>query len=421
MRPLALMRFNALILLLFLTGARSAFVIAQTPQPRPSATDIAELIEGLGSEDFLFRQRSNEQLMQAGSAAIGPLEAAKSSPDPEVRYRVNEILKKLLEQNVEERAARFLSLPPTSTDDCGFEHWETFSSFAGKTREARSLLVAILGDPTSAKLLQSIAPSETSAAGTSTSTKLLHDQSVTASVVVFAAQMYRELMQPKSAAPDQEAKLTGSGVVEELSASAFESQFLSLPPLTVQQSAHKTPFVILLRTWLKSELKTSPMTVAKLKIISAYRLRDFADYLTVLLNQPQYPHKQAAIESLSKLFLSHEEAEPNSAVKSSGVDDAISHLKPFVFADEVLVRLPQSESTGPLDVTLGDFAFQLILSIQEKAPKDFGMCEGNGKMLLGSNSVFCFEDREKAAESIKRWQAGFHSPNSNTDYNSDRN
>ena len=150
------------------------------------------------------------------------------------------------------------------------------------------------------------------------------------------------------------------------------------------------------------------MTVAKLKIIHTYRLKAFADDLAELLNQPQYPHKQAAIESLGKIF--SPAGEDNQSLLENGASDleAIRQLKPFVLSDEVLLRLPQAETVGPVDVTLGDFAIQLILNLQEKPLVDFGMYVAGGKMLFSTEKVFCFKSRDRARASTQQWLTDFN-------------
>lgn len=412
---------TALRAVVFLFVSQLGFAIAQTPQPNQqslrSASEIEKLIEGLGSDDFLFRQRSSEQLLETGSAAITQLRAAQTSLDQEVRYRAADILKRILETNLEQRAKRFLALPPTSGDDCGFQHWDSFSQLAGSSREARSLLVAIHSNPKSEEILREINldrnASEISV--DAKGAKPFDDRSVTTSVAVYAAEMYRRSMQPPAAVTDRKSPLAGSGIIEELSASAFESDFLALSPITVQKNEHKLPFLELLTAWLKFELQSSPMTVAKLKIISTYRLRAFVDDLADVLNRPQYPHKQAAIESLGKIFSPADDDDQSTLENGSGVVDAINQLKPFVFSNEVLMRLPQAETIGPVEVTLGDFAFQLMLHLQEKAPKDFGMLEAGGTMLLDNKSVFCYKNREAASESIRKWLANLDKSPSNID------
>lgn len=403
--------------------AQSGSVNAQTTQmAQPdqqtfqSVGEIEKLIDDLGSDDFLLRQRSSEKLLEAGSSAVPLLTTAQASHDQEVRYRAADILRKLRDANLEARAKRFLAMPPTSGDDCGFQHWNTFSQLAGVSHEARSLMVAIHSSPQSEELLERIDLHSASVRSFDESkVKPFNDLSVRTSVAVYAAEMYRRSMQPQSAATAQTPLLIGNGIIEELSASAFESNFLSLSPITVQKSEHREAFLTLLTAWLKIELQSNPMTVAKLKIISTHRLRAFARDIVEVLNQPQYPHKQAAIESLGKIFSPADGDDQSTLESGSGVVDAINQLKPFVASNEVLVRLPQAETTGPAEVTLGDFAFQLILNIEEKDPKDFGMSEANGRMLLENKSIFSYKNRDAARESVQKWLANLDESKSSVD------
>ncbi len=422
--PNAHLSMTALSTIVLLIMAQSSLLLGQSsqpsdqPSPLRSQSAIEKMIEDLGDDDFLVRQRSSEALLEVGSEAIPQLKKAQASVDQEVKYRANDILKQLLETDLEERSNRFLALPSTSKDDCGFHHWPTFSRLAGTSSEARSLLAEIYGNPQSEKLLAGItlAPNPSDNDFAEAKPKLFNDRSVTPSVAAYAAEMYRRSMQPPTAAGDQNSRLSGSGILEEFAASEFESNFLSLSPITVQQSAHKQAFLKLLSAWLRFELQSTPMTFAKLKIISAYRLSSFADDLCEAINQPQYPHKQAAIEALGKAFSPAEEDDQSLSADGSSMHNAISQLKPFTLSNEVLTRLPQAKTTGPVDVTLGDFAFQLILNAQGKDPKDFGMSEANGRMRLdNTTSVFCFRNRDAARQSIDQWLAKFDDSKSNID------
>ncbi len=394
----------------FLFLAQASFLFAQSRRPDQTSTaysidEIKSTIEALGDNDFLVRQRSSETLLGIGADAIPHLKKAQAYVDHEVRHRASDILKKLLETDLKERTNRFLLLPPASNDDCGFEHWRTFSRLAGTSREARSLLAEIYSNPQSEKLLASIdlATVPSGNAFEAGKTGSFNDQSVTTSLTAYAAEMYRRSMRPLAAGGNLSSSLSGNGVLEELTASAFESNFLSLSPITVQQSKHEQAFLELLNAWLRFELQSTPLTIAKLKIISAYRLRSFADYLSQVIAQPEYPHKQAALEALFRVSSPTAEDEQSLSEGDSGAHDAISHLKPFVLSNEVLVRLPQAETIGAVDVTIGDIAFQLILNLQGKAPKDFGMSEANGRMILDNTSVFCFRTPEARSQPIEQW------------------
>ena len=112
----------------FILVFQQNFLVAQSrnldqSSATPSASEIEKVIEGLGSDDFLVRQLSNETLLEIGSSAIPQLRNAQISADQEVRYRASDILNKLLETDLEERANRFLALSPTSSNDCGYQHW----------------------------------------------------------------------------------------------------------------------------------------------------------------------------------------------------------------------------------------------------------------------------------------------------------
>ena len=421
-----ILKITVLIATFMSAITQSNFLFAQAPQKLSLAElekkifgEIDVMIEGLGSDDFLVRQRASEQLLEVGSLAIAPLRAAKNAADQEVRYRANDILKQLLDTDFEQRAKRFLAMDPESNNDCGFQHWQTFSQFAGTTSESRSLLLSIHKNPQATKKLREIDSARSSEGSIDVKIRPLHQQSVSPSVAVYAAEMYRRIMLPQANRVPQGTTLQGSGVMEELTVPAIESNFLSLSPITVQKSEHKRAFLALLTAWLKLELETNPMTVTKIKIISNYQLKAFAGDLAKVLNEPQYPHKQAAIEAIGKIFFpaNHEDQleGSSSAGNDSGVVDAIRKIKPFVLSEEVLLRLPQAETVGPVDVTLGDLAFQLMLNLQEKDPKDFGMSEASGKMLLANNPVFCYKNRAAASESIKKWLAKHDPSQSNAD------
>ncbi len=368
-------------------------------------------IEGLGSDDFLVRQQASERLLQSGADAVEKLRAAKDTPDEEVRYRIGELLKEIHQRDLKQRIDRFLDLPPDSRDDCGFKNWPTFARFTGTTREARSLLVAINGHLSAAGELTSASDRPLPMG-----TRFSH-RSARASVNTYAAEMFRRLTLPAAmrAAGAVSPQLVGDGVVEELSASAFEANFLSLPRRKVWQNEHREPFIALLTAWLKQQLQTGPLTLGRIKIIYEYRLSAFSDRLISALGRPQYPHKSAVLEALSKISLPLVKDDPVEPDDRVGVDDAINQLLPYVFSQEVLIRLPQAEVNGPADITLGDVAFQIILQLEEKQPKDFGMLEAGGKMTLSNSPVFCYKSRAAADRSINVWLAEFRSASSGKD------
>ena len=76
------------------------FVVAGTlkaEDPKPvSKEELAKLIQDLGADDFRARERASKRLTELGAAAKDALrEAAKSSPSAEVRWRADQILRRL--------------------------------------------------------------------------------------------------------------------------------------------------------------------------------------------------------------------------------------------------------------------------------------------------------------------------------------
>src|SRR4029078_8486253 len=57
-----------------------------------ASDEIQRLVSDLGSADFAVRQEASGRLAEAGSQAIGPLAAAATSADAEVRNRAQLIL-----------------------------------------------------------------------------------------------------------------------------------------------------------------------------------------------------------------------------------------------------------------------------------------------------------------------------------------
>ena len=55
-------------------------------------SQVAALVSGLGDPDWATRERAQRQLAALGRAAVPELEKQKSDSDPEVRYRVHQLL-----------------------------------------------------------------------------------------------------------------------------------------------------------------------------------------------------------------------------------------------------------------------------------------------------------------------------------------
>ncbi len=66
----------------------------QQQQPQQAKTDVKQLIEQLGAENYQDRRSAEQQLRKIGSDARGALEdAIKQSSDPEIRWRAHRVLR----------------------------------------------------------------------------------------------------------------------------------------------------------------------------------------------------------------------------------------------------------------------------------------------------------------------------------------
>jgi hypothetical protein len=88
------------ILLIALAGRAVPFVESSehSKQSKPSAVDsrIEELIRQLGSMSFAERDRATKSLEEIGEVALDALrDAAKKSPDPEIRRRAGQLAERL--------------------------------------------------------------------------------------------------------------------------------------------------------------------------------------------------------------------------------------------------------------------------------------------------------------------------------------
>lgn len=108
------MRLPSLIALATLStltfaGIRTSLADDPAPASPPAATAeeqarIKQLVENLGSDDFRVREGATKELIEMGEKARPALEAAMKSPLPEVRFRADQILRRLDGQN---RVKRF--------------------------------------------------------------------------------------------------------------------------------------------------------------------------------------------------------------------------------------------------------------------------------------------------------------------------
>ncbi|HUY36698.1 MAG TPA: hypothetical protein VMV69_28445 [Pirellulales bacterium] len=103
---------------------------------------IVELIEQLGAKSYTARRRASRELLAVGAPAKAALLAARDHRDPEVRYRVNELLETVLELDFQLRLKAFMA-----DVDGRIEHhlagWSRYRDLVGENGPSRRLFVAM--------------------------------------------------------------------------------------------------------------------------------------------------------------------------------------------------------------------------------------------------------------------------------------
>lgn len=76
-------------------GAKLIAYLKQRTLSDAERGKIAAIIERFGADDFEVRTKATQEIELFGPAAVGPLKAAQSNPDPEIAYRAGLALRKL--------------------------------------------------------------------------------------------------------------------------------------------------------------------------------------------------------------------------------------------------------------------------------------------------------------------------------------
>lgn len=111
----------------------------------PELTDqqkafIETAIEELASDQFATRERAATRLSELGRDAIFSLrQAAKSSPDPEVRLRTGEIVRQMTSGDMQSKIEDFIA-----GKDVDFKGWRIARTLMGDTTAVRELFVGLL-------------------------------------------------------------------------------------------------------------------------------------------------------------------------------------------------------------------------------------------------------------------------------------
>jgi hypothetical protein len=114
-------------------------------------SDAATLVEQLGAEEFSVRERATGRLIEMGLAAKQAVEAGRTHPDREIRYRCERIFQIVGELDFQRRLTAFTSGRSDGSDLPG---WRQFRDRYGDDGETRGLFVEM--QKAESELLQAI-------------------------------------------------------------------------------------------------------------------------------------------------------------------------------------------------------------------------------------------------------------------------
>ncbi|HVC93958.1 MAG TPA: hypothetical protein VND64_09725 [Pirellulales bacterium] len=113
-----------------------------TDTQRASGARIAELIEQLGAKSYVARRRAARELIAVGAPAKDGLLAARGHRDPEVRYRVGELLQTVLELDFHLRLKAFIADVDGRTEH-HLAGWSRYRELVGENGPARRLFATM--------------------------------------------------------------------------------------------------------------------------------------------------------------------------------------------------------------------------------------------------------------------------------------
>ncbi len=112
-------------------------------RPTASAQRIQQLIDQLGSEQFLERETASAALLEIGEPALLPLHTAERGKDSEVSSRAKAIRDRIEHDRFEAISLSF-KRDPDPTASYGLPGWKSFSKAAGTSRPAKRLFLEML-------------------------------------------------------------------------------------------------------------------------------------------------------------------------------------------------------------------------------------------------------------------------------------
>ena len=363
--------------------------LGQSSQPQiaeqavDEQADIDRWVSGLGADDYLLRTKSEEKILQIGSAAIKTIRQATESPDVEVSIRANRLMATLLQQDFDNRKQNFLAAPAQSQNNFGFQQWSDFSKIVGRSGQSKQLFIDIMQNRRDKELGNGETGSVSYLGYLST------EQEQYTPLPTTAVEIADELMK-RLATPEKRTENDYPVVIQQLSLSGFEANLPKTLVKTVTESEYAQQIRTLIVQWIRTNQSKNGLSENQIETIYRLELSGFTDDLYAELEDESSKIRPQAAEAIAEI----------------GGSNAIKLLQSFVRGDEVVVAYPESTTGRSLKITLGDIAFQLILSLEDQSAKDFGLLRTSGTMSLSDSPIYGFENRQSANEAIRRWESG---------------
>jgi len=132
-------------------GIRSSSAQEERVGQQQHDAEAAVLVEQLGAEEFSLRERATTRLIELGVAAKSAVEAGKTHPDREIRYRCERILQIV---DVLDFPRRLTAFTTGRSEGLDLPAWRRFRSLYGDDGETRGLFVEM--QRAEAELMQAV-------------------------------------------------------------------------------------------------------------------------------------------------------------------------------------------------------------------------------------------------------------------------
>ena len=109
-------------------------------RPDAGAESVSALVRRLGDKSHIERQRAQRLLAEIGTPAKDALLAARNDADAEIRFRVRQLLKRVLDLDFERKLETFIISPDELGDDL-LPGWRRYRELAGEDHAVRRLFV----------------------------------------------------------------------------------------------------------------------------------------------------------------------------------------------------------------------------------------------------------------------------------------